>query len=92
MHTALRLVGNLAVVVPRSNIHRRLENLEQRAAEQQSPQRTEAGQRLWELLDRYAARKATGNLTREDYKTMSAITLEIKRRRDAGLIGGGGGR
>ncbi len=73
----------------RGNIHRRLEDLERQAPKPQ--QRTTIRPELREFLDRYAERKATGTLTEEDEATADALKAEIKRRRDAGLIGGGGG-
>ena len=71
------------------NIHNRLDRLQARAPKAQ--QRTEIRPELQEFLDRYAEGKATGTVTEEDEETAVALKAELKRRRDAGLIGGGGG-
>lgn len=71
------------------DIHNRLDRLEVRIPK--APQRTEIRPELRAFLDRYAEHKATGTLTEEDEATADALKAEIKRRRNAGEIGGGGG-
>ncbi len=77
----------------RGNIHRRLEDLEQRAAsEAQEPQqRPLIRPELAAWLDEYAARKRAGTLTLEDEEFADALKAEVKERVDQGEISRWGG-
>ncbi len=77
----------------RGNIHRRVEDLEQRVTRRHELQHPAIRPEVAALLDEIAARKRAGCLTPEDEEFLGAAKAEIKRREARGEISRwGGGR